>query len=310
MGCAAIKNLKDKTKDIHSVNIKNDLFPPSIIDSLGLTFHPDYVSLSVLKVGILSEIIRVKHIPTKTYRALKVIPKNRLLKRNIDPNTIFSQATLHSKLSHPNIIEYIEHFSDNNYFFIVTELCKGFSLFRKSKQVEKFSEIEASKAVYQILQAVEHMHNNNIIHRDLSLENILIKDFASNTIKVAGCDYLSELGPDGKTQGICGSLHFIAPEIFRGKYTEKVDIWSCGIITYILMTGKYPYIGFHKLEQVGKMPFELTDEKCAGFSGELKNLMKKMLELNPENRISASDALKHWWFKKNLSRHRKAQTSY
>ncbi|OMJ87319.1 hypothetical protein SteCoe_11005 [Stentor coeruleus] len=310
MGCAAVKNRQDKSKDIHSINIKKDQLPSSIIDSIGMTFHPDYVSLSVLKVGTLAEIIRVKHIPTKTYRALRVIPKHRLIKGNIDPNTFSIQATLHSKLSHPNIIEYIEHFSDEKYFFIVTELCKGFSLLRKSKQVEKFSEIEASNTMYEILQAVEYMHNNNIVHRDLSLENVQIKDFTCNTIKIAGFDYLSELGPDGKTQGVYGSLHFIAPEVFRGKYNEKVDIWSCGIIAYILITGKYPYIGFHKIEQVGKMPFELTDEKCAGFSGELKNLMKKMLDMNPESRISASDALKHWWFKKNISKHRKSQTNF
>ena len=221
-------------------------------------------------------------------------------------STIKKEINILKSLDHPNIIKVYEFFKTEKYIYIIEELCTGGELFDKIVDVKHFSETVACNIMRQLLSAVAYCHEKGIIHRDLKPENILIesseeknKDFFHiKVIDFGTCEILKK----SKLTEQIGTSFYIAPEVLKNGYNEKCDLWSCGVILYILLCGSPPFYGKNEKEIFSKIlsgNFSFRHKIWNKISNEAKNLVKRMLEINPDKRLSARDALKDKWFEIN-----------
>lgn len=233
----------------------------------------------------------------RTIKSLKKKENNiiniELLKKDIDNLKL---------LSHTNILQLYEVYDNNKYLSYVTEYCAGGSLSKNIKHFKKYSEIYIACIMYQIFDALNYAHKNNIIHTCLNPDYILLKNKLKKgypDIKIYGFG-LAKLYINNKNKVYDYSPNYIAPEIFSNQTDPKSDIWSCGVLLYVLLTGKFPFKGetFEQLKQniiQGKLL--LNDYYINKASAHVKNILSKLLKLNINERISAEQALEDEWFK-------------
>ncbi|OMJ74352.1 hypothetical protein SteCoe_26741 [Stentor coeruleus] len=296
MGCATVKSPK-KCSQTNERRIS----PALEISEFKLLNH--YVSLSLLGSGAFSEVILAKHIPTQSFRALKIVSKSKLTSQHFFSWGTVREPYILQEINYPGVIKFYECFDDLLNFYIVTEYCEGGSLFKKIKNSGRLSEENNVLIMYQLLKTVEYIHSHNIVHRDIKLENVLLACKQNIRIKLADFGNACHLTSDKKLTGCYGSACYLAPEVYTNSYDEKVDIWSCGILFYVLLSGKSPYSCKDPCEikhLVNTSPFQLNDTNTVGFSSIAIDLLQLLLKIQPEQRISASDALKHPLFE-NIS---------
>jgi calcium-dependent protein kinase len=157
-------------------------------------------------------------------------------------------------LIHPNIVRLYEVYEDKNSIFLVTELCDGRELFDEIIARGRFIEQEAAIVTKQMLQAIAYCHENNVAHRDLKPENILIDYKSKGSIKVIdfGTSHVFQKEANVMHQ-MYGTAYYIAPEVLAGAYTEKCDVWSIGVILYVMLSGKPPFNGRNDREILAKV---------------------------------------------------------
>jgi calcium-dependent protein kinase len=188
------------------------------------------------------------------------------------------------------------------------EYCSGGELFDVVIKRRQFTDREAQTIMFQLLSSVSYFHDRNIIHRDLKPENILLEDSKEFFIKIADFGN-SVIYQNRKLKGCFGSVYYIAPEVLANNYNQKCDVWSCGVIMYILLTGRPPFNGktddeiFRNIK-IGT--FNIEGDNLPILTDDAKDLIKKLLEKNPERRITAANALEHRWIKRM---NREVQTS-
>jgi calcium-dependent protein kinase len=231
-----------------------------------------------------------------------------LKKKNIpyyEFKLIKTEVDILSELDHPNIVNYFGTFEDEFYIHIIMEYLKGDNLFKviSVKNYTGFDEQDMSNIIFQLVKALFFIHNKNIVHRDIKPENILFsdkKDFSS--LKLIDFGLATQKKTDNKT---VGTPYYMAPEMIKGKYSPKSDIWSVGIIIYLMLTDKFPFVNskeydvFEMIEE-GKYNTQLLDDcEC---SEEAKDLVKKILVKDPDKRPSASDIIDHPWIKKHYKK--------
>ena len=185
------------------------------------------------------------------------------------------------------------------YYYLVTELCSGGMLFDKIIEMEHFNESMAAHFLRQILSAVYYCHNHGVMHRDLKPENVLLKsDKDTGQIKVIDFGTSVMFKDKKMLTKQAGTAFYIAPEVIKMKYTYKADIWSIGVILYVMMCGRPPFEGnnedeiFHNTLQ-GQLNFSFSEWE--GTSESCKDLIRLMLCVDPEKRVSAEKALEHKW---------------
>ncbi len=249
--------------------------------------------------GTFGTVIKAKHKLTNELVAIKIIPKISFLKND----DLKKEVEILKELDHPNIIKIFEFYDNDSDFYIVQELCNGGDLFSKIKDEGGQPEITTGIIIFQILSAVYYLHQRNIMHRDLKLENILIENTKySNNIYVKVIDFgTAKFCTKDKEKEITGTPFYIAPEVLNGNYSEKCDSWSIGVILYAVLSGKLPFGGSNKFEVFSNIKNGYYDLKIYPFtivSAEIKDLIKKLLIINPESRLSVKDALEHPFFKK------------
>ena len=282
------KDLEINTQLIVNCNNKNPKDEYKIIKKLGK--------------GAFGTVWKVKNIQTNLFRAMKKIPKLRNNMNNI--NEIINEIEILKHLDHPNIVKIFEFFIEADGYYIITEYCHEGELFKLIKKKGFFTEKIAANIMYQIFQAIHYCHvSNNIIHRDLKPENIMIESIDYETgfynIKIIDFGTAKIREKDKRENKVLGSCFYIAPEVLNKKYNEKCDIWSCGVILYILLCGNVPFNGRDEREISQKIKsgkFDLNISPFDKISNEGKDLIKQCLELNVNKRISAKEALNHPWF--------------
>ena len=212
-------------------------------------------------------------------------------------------------MNHPNILKTFEFFSSNESYNIIMEYCKGGQIYKEMQNNAPFDENYSAYVMYQIFSAINYSHNMNIIHRDLKPENILIvnKNKKNNYLNIKVGDFgMNKLVPKNSKQNkVIRSLFYTAPEVFKNKYDEKCDIWSCGVIMYTLLSNKMPFDGDNENEIISKIEkgeYNLKSEPFDQISDNAKDLIQKLLNIDIEKRINAQDALNHIWFKENKSK--------
>jgi calcium-dependent protein kinase len=264
----------------------------------------NYDLCSYIGKGGFGRVYKVRHKLSGQYRAMKIIQ----CKSSPDTafTTIKTEINILKSLDHPNIIKVYEFFKTEKYIYIINELCTGGELFDKIVDVKHFSETVACNIMRQLFSAVAYCHEKGVIHRDLKPENILIENskdknkdfFHIKIIDFGTCEILKK----NKLTEKIGTSFYIAPEVLRNGYNEKCDLWSCGVILFILLSGSPPFYGKNEKEIFSKIlsgNYSFRNKIWNKISEEAKDLVKKLLEINPEKRLSAKDALNEKWFKVN-----------
>lgn len=253
------------------------------------------ISSKALGAGSFGTVKKVLHKRTNQERACKILKKS---EQDIDK--FFLEVEILAKLSHPNIMQIYEFYEDNKNFYIISELCKGGELYDMIIKRGSMTEYETAIIMKQLLSAICYSHKNNVVHRDLKPENILLDDkndtLLIKLIDFGGARYYHK---DKKMSKLHGTPYYIAPEVLSANYDEKCDIWSCGVILYILLCGYPPFGGDDEneiMEEVKKAKYDFPDKEWNSVSSEAKNLISKMLTKNPQDRLSADQCLQHKWF--------------
>lgn len=212
-------------------------------------------------------------------------------------------------MKHRSIIQLVDVFEDANYVHIVTELCEGGELFDKIVQKASedngtpcFEEDEAARIIRQVLESVSYMHQHHVVHRDIKPENILFQTSDPNSpIKIIdfGLSRQHLHGMELPMSTIVGTPYYIAPEVLRKKYDRSCDLWSVGVIAYILLCGYPPFNGgnnhdTHRAVLRGEYRFHASDWQ--DISVEARDFVRRLLVGDPRKRMTVDQALNHPWF--------------
>ena len=253
-----------------------------------------YVILGDLGHGSYGQVKRVKHLKLGEERAMKIVNKKSESSHN--------EIEILRKISHPNISNVFEIFEDSRKYYIMMELLEGGELFDVIISQGSFSEADAARIMKQLLSAVNYLHSRNIVHRDLKPENIMLTTKPKNNkfeIKIIDFGTAKIFDPRKKMTKFIGTSYYIAPEVLKENYDEKCDIWSCGVILYILLCGYPPFNGnsnvdiFHNIQNSQPV---FVGEEWNDITKEAIELIKAMLTKNPNKRLSAERCLNHKWF--------------
>ena len=264
-----------------------------------------YKIISKLGDGSYGVVYLAVNIITKQNMAMKKIKK--VKENEIDDMEIKNEINILKKLDHPNIVKIIEFYSAPKAYYIITDFCSCGELYNQIKN--QYSENQLAVLFYQVLSGLYYLHSNNIVHRDLKLENILIseieKDKVTNEkyfwVKIIDFGTAKIFEKNKSEKAVVGSSYYIAPEVLHKHYNEKCDTWSVGVILYMLIVGRAPFDGKTDeeiIENIEKGQFNSKHKKLLNSSEEVQDLVKKLLEVNVKKRLSSSEALKHPWFKK------------
>lgn len=272
----------------------------------------------VLGSGAFGKVIMAKKKNTEIYRAIKIIPKSVVTKNSKFTNEI----NILKILDHPNVIKLYETYQDETNYYIVFELCKGGELFDTIIENGYFTEKEAKTIFKSIIKAIHHCHKQGICHRDIKPENFMFgdkTDFESlKMIDFGLSTFFKQKHSKQEKENVktdksgrkrskrsmrtkAGTSYYVAPEVLMGEYDEKCDVWSAGVILYILLSGYPPFGGSNDWEILlavkrGKYSFKGSEWKHVSESA--KDLIRNML-CPVEKRYSAAEVLKHSWFEKD-----------
>lgn len=186
-------------------------------------------------------------------------------------------------------------------FYLVMELVQGKELFDKIVERGQYSEKDAAHIVRQILSAVEYLHKNDIAHRDLKPENLLlVKPKDPTEIVITDFGLSKFAAPHEAMKAACGTLSYVAPEVLKMEgYGKEVDLWSVGIILFLVLRAKLPFHDQTKnkiIARILRQNVQMVDSQWQKISNEAKDLIKKLLKKNPKSRITVEQAMLHPWF--------------
>ncbi|XP_068081094.1 serine/threonine-protein kinase SIK3 isoform X2 [Anabrus simplex] len=232
------------------------------------------------------------HVVTKTKVAIKIIDKTKLDEENL--KKIFREIQIMTKLRHPHIIRLYQVMETEKMIYLVTEYASGGEIFDYLVANGRMTEKQARRVFHQIVAAVSYCHRRNVVHRDLKAENLLLD--ANMDIKLADFGFSNHYQPGQLLSTWCGSPPYAAPELFEGKKYDgpKTDIWSLGVVLYVLVCGALPFDG-STLQSLrtkvisGKfrIPFFMT--------ADCEHLIRHMLVVDPEKRLGIKQILHHRW---------------
>ncbi|OMJ66944.1 hypothetical protein SteCoe_36044 [Stentor coeruleus] len=262
-----------------------------------------YTIVSALGKGSFGCVYKAKHKLTNSYRAVKVLKKENL---NDDTRKkLLQEVEILKTLDHPNILKVFEVYEDERSINIITELCTGGELFDRIVASKGFSENKAALFMHQIMSAVITCHDQEIVHRDLKPENILFTSESDNSpIKVIDFGTSKKMEPNTTLSSLTGTAYYIAPEVIMGSYDCKCDVWSCGVILYIMLCGYPPFRGSNDkavLAQITRGYFSFNGKEWTGISTEAKALIMKMLTRNSLRRPTAREIFNDPWIQNRFN---------
>lgn len=219
---------------------------------------------------------------------------------------IFKEIEILCATAHENVMYMKEFFAEGNKVFLLTELLSGGELLDAVLERGNYSEADACSCFRQLLKGVAYLHSQGIVHRDLKLENLMLAS-QEDISKVKIVDFgLAKRLANGvsKMATVCGTPQYVAPEIIQGNvelrgYSKSVDMWSAGVILFILLGGHPPFDDENEslmYEHIKRGMFNFNDPVWDNISVSAKNLIRQLLTINPEVRLTAEDCLHHDWF--------------
>lgn len=220
-----------------------------------------------------------------------------------DKKKVFQQEIdIMKELDHPNICKLLETYEQGRFMFFVMEWCEGGEVFDRIMEHGQIEQQETALLVKQVASALQYAHNRGIAHRDMKPENICFcsQDTDNNQIKVIDWGLGFYFG-EARMKSAVGSLTYAAPEVLeaRGVYSCSCDVWSLGVLTYVMLCGKPPFWGNHteQLKKMKREQYPMSDAIWQGISQDAKSLIKGLLKSKPEDRISLTAVLQHPWMR-------------
>ncbi|KAJ4826462.1 CBL-interacting serine/threonine-protein kinase 25 [Turnera subulata] len=256
----------------------------------------------LLGKGTFAKVYYGKHLLTGESVAIKVISKDQVKKEGM-MGQIQREISVMRLVRHPNIVELKEVMATKTKIFFVMEYVRGGELFAKVAR-GKFKEDSARKYFQQLISAVDFCHSRGVYHRDLKPENLLLDENEDLKISDFGLSALPEqLRQDGLLHTQCGTPAYVAPEVLRKKGYDgsKADIWSCGVILYVLLAGFLPFQDENVMKMYSKV-FKADFEFPPWFSMEAKRLVSRLLVADPNRRITIPAITRVHWFRKGFIR--------
>ncbi|XP_017780877.1 PREDICTED: serine/threonine-protein kinase PLK4 [Nicrophorus vespilloides] len=259
----------------------------------------DYAVLTLLGRGGFASVYKSRCLKTGIEVAIKMIDK-KLMQDAGMVDRVLQEVEIHSRLKHPSILELYTAFEDANYVYLVLELCHNGELqqyLKKNTEYNVLTEDEARVVMQQVVEGLQYLHRHNILHRDMSLSNLLLtKD---RQIKIADFGLATKLAsPEEKHMTMCGTPNFISPEVAsRGSHGLEADVWGLGCLLYSLLVGRPPFDSEavkSTLTRVVMASYEMP----AHLSSEAKDLIHRLLQKNPKDRIDLMIMLDHPFMKK------------
>ncbi|KAF5810860.1 putative protein kinase CAMK-CAMKL-CHK1 family [Helianthus annuus] len=254
----------------------------------------------VLGHGSFGKVYVARNVQTNELVAVKVIDKDKILKGGLISH-IKREISILRRVRHPNIVQLYEVMATKTKIFFVMEYVKGGELFTKVAKGRLKEEV-ARKYFQQLISAVGFCHARGVFHRDLKPENILLDEDGDLKVSDFGLSAISEqICGDGLFHTFCGTPAYVAPEVLmrKGYEAAKVDIWACGVILFVLMAGYLPFRDQNVMVMYQKI-YRGEFRRPRWFSPELTRLLKRMLDTNPETRISIPQIMEDKWFKKGF----------
>ncbi|KAJ4979757.1 hypothetical protein NE237_010537 [Protea cynaroides] len=270
------------------------------MENKGVVLLQRYELGRLLGQGTFAKVYHGRSLKTGDSVAIKVTDKEKVLKVGM-VDQIKREISVMGLVRHPNIVQLYEVMASKTKIYFVMEYAKGGELFNKVAK-GKLKEDVARKYFQQLISAVELCHSKGVYHRDLKPENILLDENGNLKVSDFGLSALAESKrQDGLLHTACGTPAYVAPEVInrKGYDGSKADIWSCGVILYVMLAGFLPFHDSNLMEmykKIGKGEF-----KCPNwFPTEVRRLLSKILDPNPNTRISIAKIKENYWFKKGL----------
>ncbi|RKF65041.1 Serine/threonine-protein kinase ark1 [Erysiphe neolycopersici] len=230
--------------------------------------------------------------------ALKVLHKNELQQGKVEKQ-VRREIEIQSNLRHPNILQLYGHFHDSKRVFLILEYAGKGELYKHLRKENRFPEWKAAQYIAQMAAALKYLHKKHVMHRDIKPENILVG--IHGEIKISDFGW-SVHAPNNRRNTMCGTLDYLPPEMIKpgshdNYYTEKVDLWSLGVLTYEFLVGEAPFEDTPVMTQRRIARAEMTIPSFV--SPEAKDLIKRLLVLDPEKRIPLEQIQTHPWIIKH-----------
>ncbi|XP_030748715.1 calcium/calmodulin-dependent protein kinase type 1-like [Sitophilus oryzae] len=268
-----------------------------------LAIEEKYSLKDVLGTGAFStvRIAESKTRPGEMY-AVKIIDKKALKGKE---DSLENEIKVLRRLKHPNIVQLLETFEDKSRVFLVMELVTGGELFDRIVEKGSYTEKDASDLIRQVLEAVDYMHEQGVVHRDLKPENLLYYSPDEDS-KIMISDFgLSKMEESGIMATACGTPGYVAPEVLAQKpYGKAVDVWSIGVISYILLCGYPPFYDENDANlfaQILKGEYEFHSPYWDDISESAKEFISSLMTVNVEQRFTCKQALAHPWISGNAA---------
>jgi len=263
-----------------------------VFTNVRLKYHIDSQPIGRGHSGIVRKCMNRQ---TQKWYAIKSIKKSKVKNATV----LITEIDILLNVSHPSIIRLVDVAEDHKYVHIITELCTGGELFDRivAQPEGRFTEVDSIKMIRSVLDAVAYCHRKNITHRDLKPENFLYQtEEEDSPIKII--DFGLSTREEGVLEARVGTAYYIAPEVLGRCYGRSCDIWSVGVIAYILLCGYPPFYGDDNeeiFERVKRGVFDFPRREWDSVSGEAKDFICCLLQLDPAKRPSAEEALRHKW---------------
>jgi len=215
---------------------------------------------------------------------------------------LYNEVEIYLRLDHPHICRLLEIYEDESAIHLIMELCSGKELYDRLASKRRYSEFDAVVAVLQMFAALSFMHDHNMCHRDLKLENWVYENESEDAkLKLIDFGFSKVFAPGMPMTAMHGTVYYVAPEVLRGSYDYKCDVWSTGVIVYMLLSGSPPFNGQSDSAIISKIKrgnFSFSGQRWNGISNDAKDFITCLLQHDQKDRPMSQQAMQHRWLQR------------